>query len=174
MLTPDDINYAMENTRVILPPRQRLATFGTSLINYYLLTEDMDTVNLTRVREGKIHAERPEIMTPEYFSRLMLEGFGERAQAFADFLSTNGQNLAFLKYGFRFRKSDIRSYEAHLSLEEMSDKVKIDVEAKNEPLSAVVAGIDDGWEVCLLKFMVDMIQSSSGKNMDDFRNRGLL
>lgn len=174
MLTPDDIHYAMENTRVILPPKQRLATFGTSLINYYLITEDMDAANLTRVREGQIHAERPEIMSPEYFSRLMLEGFGERAQEFADFVSTNSQNFAFLKYGFRFRKADIRSYEAHLSLTEISDKVKTDVAAKSDPLSAVLTGIDDGWEVCLLKFMVDLIQSSSGQNLDDFRKRGLL
>lgn len=174
MLTPDDINYAIENTRVILPPQQRLATFGTSLINYYLITEDMDAANLTRVREGTIHAERPEIMTPENFSRLLLEGFGERAQEFADFLSSNGNKLAFLKYGFRFRKSDIRSYEAHLSIAEITDKVKADVQAKSDPLSAVLTGIDDGWEVCLIKFMVDLIQSSSGKNIDDFRNRGLL
>lgn len=174
MLTPDDINYAMENTRVILPPRQRLATFGTSLINYYLITEDMDAVNLTRVREGQIHAERPEIMSPEYFSRLMLEGFGDRAQEFADFLSANSQKFTFLKYGFRFRKADIRSYEAHHSLAEISDKVKTDVSAKNDPLSAVLTGIDDGWEVCLLKFMTDLIQSSSGDNLNDFRKRGLL
>jgi hypothetical protein len=174
MLTPDDINYAMENTRVILPPKQRLATFGTSLINYYLITEDMDAVNLTHVREGQIHAERPEIMTPEYFSRLLLEGFGERAQEFANFLSAHSNQFSFLKYGFRFRKSDMRSYEAHLPMAEVSEKVKIDVAAKNDPLSAVVTGIDDGWEVCLVKFMADLIQSSSGKNVDDFRKRGLL
>lgn len=174
MLTPDDIHYAMENTRVILPPRQQIATFGTSLINYHLITENMDTVNLTRVREGQIHAERPEIMTPEYFSRLMLDGFGERAHEFADFVSANSRNFTFLKYGFRFRKAEIRSYEAHVSLEEISDRIKNEVGAKNEPLSAVVVGVDDGWEVCLLKFMVDMIQSSSGKNIDDFNKRGLL
>jgi len=39
----------------------------------------------------------------------------------------------------------------------------------------IEAGIvDDGWEVCLLKFMVDMISASAPGNMGDFRERGML
>ena len=38
----------------------------------------------------------------------------------------------------------------------------------------LLTGVDDGWEVCLLKFMVDMIQTSFPGNMGDFRERGML
>ena len=44
----------------------------------------------------------------------------------------------------------------------------------SEPLSAVIQGVDDAWEVCLLKFTIDMIERSSGGNVGDFRRRGLL
>jgi len=42
VLTPDDFNYALENTRIVLAPTKRLDTFGTSLFNYFLVTEEMD------------------------------------------------------------------------------------------------------------------------------------
>jgi hypothetical protein len=41
-------------------------------------------------------------------------------------------------------------------------------------LSAIILGVDEGWEVCLLKFAADMIQESSVGNMGDFRKRGLI
>ena len=38
-------------------------------------------MNEVRVRDGRIHAERPQILTAEHYSRLLLEGFGEKASA---------------------------------------------------------------------------------------------
>jgi hypothetical protein len=52
-------------------------------------------------------------------------------------------------------KSDIRSYDVHESLENVAGKLKAELQLKNEPLTALLTGVDDGWEVCLLKFMVD-------------------
>ena len=43
-----------------------------------------------------------------------------------------------------------------------------------EGSTAVIQGVDEGWEICLLKFAADMIQESSGGNLGDFRKRGLL
>jgi hypothetical protein len=174
MLSPDDFTYALENTHVLLAPTKRLDTFGTSLFNYFLVTEEMDAVNLSRVREGHIHAERPQIITPQNIAGLFLEGFGDQGQKFADQLSAQGNRFAFLKYGFRVSKSDIRSYSVHESLENVAGKLKDELQLKNEPLTALLTGVDDGWEVCLLKFMVDMISASAPGNMGDFRERGML
>ena len=174
MLSPDDFTYALENTRVLVAPSQRLDTFGTSLFNYFLVTEAMDAVNQSRVREGHIHAERPQIITPQTMARLILEGFGDQGERYAEHLSTQGERFSFLKYGFRVSKSDIRSYDVHESLENVAGKLKTDLEIKNEPLTALLTGVDDGWEVCLLKFMVDMIAASAPGNMGDFRERGML
>ncbi len=174
MLTPDDFNYALENTRVVLAPARRVDTFGTSLFNYFLVTEAMDTVNLSRVREGHIHAERPQIMTPQNMAKLMLEGFGAEGERYAEQISAQASRFAFLKYGFRVSKSDIRSYDVHESLEQVAGKLKDELQLKNEPLTALLTGVDDGWEVCLLKFMIDLINASAPGNLGDFRERGML
>lgn len=174
MLSRDDFEYAMENTRVVVPPRTRIATFGTSLFHYYLVTEPMDAVNKSRVREGELYAEKPQIISPGSIARLMLEGFGADAEAVADKLSRNPEQFAFLKYGFRMRKHDITVNEVNDPADIVLARVQDEVKALDNPLATVIHGVDEGWEVCLLKFMVDTIQASAGGNLDDFRQRGLL
>ncbi|PYK03554.1 MAG: hypothetical protein DME63_02625 [Verrucomicrobia bacterium] len=136
----DDFQYAIENTQVILAPEQKIATFGTTSFRFYLISELMDRVNEVRVRDGKIHADRPQILTPEHFSRLLLEGFG------------------------MFRDP----------IESVIARTKSHVQHRDEPLSAIIQGVDEAWEVCLLKFTIDMIERSSGGNIGDFRKRGLI
>ena len=65
MITKDNFDYAIENTQVIVAPEQKIATFGHTS-SFYLISELMDRVNQVRVRDGKIHAERPQILTPEH------------------------------------------------------------------------------------------------------------
>ena len=96
-MTKDNFDYAIENTQVILAPEQQIATFGSTSFNFYLISELMDRVDQVRVRNGKIHAERPQILAPEHFSRLLLEGFGEKAQRYADQLRENLRNMAVLR-----------------------------------------------------------------------------
>ena len=170
----DDFEYALENTRVILPPQKRLETFGATMLNYHLITEEMDLVNQARVREGRIHADKPQIVTPDHFSKLMLEGFGEKAEQFADLVSKAGKNAAMLKYGFSVKKSELKTYLIHEPMDVVTGRVKEEVEARQDALSVVILGVEDGWEVCLLKFMCDMIFASGAGNVEDFRRHGLL
>jgi len=174
MLSQDDFNYALENTKVILPPKRTLETFGTSVVNYSLITEVMDSVNECIVREGQIHAERPQIVSPHQFASLLVEGFGEKAERFAEYINAHAKHIAVLKYGFKIRKSDIRRYEVFDRMDAVIEKVRKEVEGKSDPLSTVLTGVDEGWEVCLLKFMMDVIQSSSSDHIDDFRKNGFL
>jgi hypothetical protein len=173
-MNPENFEYAIENTHVVLAPEQQIATFGTTSFNFYLVSELMDRVDQVRVRNGKIHAERPQIIAPEHFARLMLEGFGEKAHAYADQMRERLRNIAVLRYGFQFRKTDVTEQTLRDSLEAVLNRTKRNVESANEPLSAVIQGVDDAWEVCLLKFTIDMIERSSGGNIGDFRQRGLL
>lgn len=173
-MTKDDFDYAIENTQVILAPEQQIATFGSTSFNFYLISELMDRVDQVRVRNGKIHAERPQILTPEHYSRLLLEGFGDKAQRYVDKLRERLQNIAVLRYGFQFRKTDVTEETLRDSIDSVVNRTRRRVESENEPLSAVIQGIDDAWEVCLLKFTIDMIERSSGGNIGDFRKRGLI
>ena len=170
----DDFDYAIENTQVILAPERQIATFGSTSFNFYLISELMDRVDQVRVRNGKIHAERPQILTPEHYCRLLLEGFGEKAQRYVDQLREHARTVAVLRYGFQFRKTDVTEQTMRDSIDAVINRTKRRVESENEPLSAVIQGVDDAWEVCLLKFTIDMIERSSGENLGDFRKRGLL
>ena len=169
-----DFQYAIENTQVILAPEQKIATFGTTSFRFYLISELMDRANEVRVRDGKIHADRPQILTPEHFSRLLLEGFSEKAQRYVDQLREQTQNIAVLRYGFQFRKTDVVERMFRDPIDAVIARTKSQVEGEHEPLSAVIQGVDDAWEVCLLKFTIDMIERSTGGNLGDFRKRGLV
>ncbi len=174
MLKQDDFDYAIENTRVIVAPEQQIATFGSTSFEFYLISELMDQVNEVRVRRGNIHAERPEIVTPDHFCRLLLEGFGEKAEGYAERLRERMRDVAVLRYGFRFRKTDVTERTVRDSLAAVVEQTRRHVEGANEQRSAVIEGVDEGWEVCLLKFTIDLIEKSSRENLGEFRRRGLL
>src|SRR6266576_5847101 len=107
MMNKDSFEYAIENTQVILAPERQIATFGSTSFRFYLISELMDRVNRVRVRDGRIQADRPQILTPEHFSRLLLEGFGEKAERYIDQLREHARNISVLRYGFQFRKTDV-------------------------------------------------------------------
>ncbi len=174
MFSEDDFQYAAENTKVILAPEHQIATFGATSFRFYLISELMDQANEVRVRDGQIHAERPQILTPDHFARLVLEGFGDKAQRYVEQLRERMRNIAVLRYGFQFRKTDVTENRFRDSIDTVVEKTKRRVENSGEPLSAVIQGVDDAWEVCLLKFTIELIERSSGGNVGDFRRRGLL
>jgi hypothetical protein len=172
MHSADDVQYALENTKVIVSPDRRIDTFGTTNFRFHLLTELMDTAGEIRIREGRISADRPQIVTPDHASRLLLEGFGERAQAFAQMIQA--RNAAFLKYGFEIRKSDFSEAIVHDALEAVLERVDRQIPPSERSQSAIIQGVDEGWEICLLKFTFDLVQLSAKTNLFDFRRRGLL
>src|SRR4030065_2007635 len=78
METDDRIKYALEHTELIRAPQQSLATFGSSVMDYYVVTELVGNVSV--VRDGKVIAERPKIVTPAYL--VNVEGFSEQAKKY--------------------------------------------------------------------------------------------
>ena len=166
--------YAMETTRVLHEPDRRIETFGTTSFEFHLITELMDSTAQVRVREGRIDAERPKILRPDGYQDVNFEGFGEQAEAFREWLKQAGGDLAFLKYGFNFVRGEMSESVVHDSIEVVSDRVVGEIENSNKPLNAVIAGIEDGWEFCLLKFTMDMVEQSHGINVFDMKRRGML
>ena len=169
----DDFEYAIENTRVVLAPDQQIATFGATRFQFYLVSELMDAVNQVRVRRGSLQADRPQIVTPENLVRLLLDGFGEQAHRYVERLRDYASNVAVLRYGFEFRRSDVTEHTVRDNLDSVIGRTRREAESAEEA-SAVIHGVDDAWEVCLLKFTIDLIQRSSRQNFGDFRQRGLL
>lgn len=174
MVNEDSFQYAMENTSVLFCPDRRIETFGSTRFHFYIITEVMDRVNEVRIREGYIDAERPQIVTPGYYSKLLVEGFGEKGREFAEWMERHRENFTVLKYGFQFKRTDLQEITLQCSVEEAFRRIQSTAEFSAEPLNAVIQGVDDAWEVCLLKFTVDLIQQSAPGNLGDFQQRGLI
>jgi len=174
MFSEDDIQYALETTEVLYEPDRRIDTFGSTSFEFTLLSELMDDVSRVRIRSGRITAEKPVIMKPDPEAALEFEGFGEQAEAFAGWLKSRMKDLAALRYGFNFKKSDVAENLVSDSIENVRHRVLEDARRAGNPLTAIIQGVDDTWEVSLLKFTVEMIQKSARINVFDFKRRGLL
>jgi hypothetical protein len=166
-----DFWYAVNNTELISAPTSRLETFGDTVVNYYLICELMDSIDKVRVREGHLKALKPEIITPQGLGQVDLEDFGTEARQYAEWLSQHGGDLKIIQYGFRIQKQEAKEYVVTDQLDTVLDRVKDDVAAKDDPLSAVLVGVDTPWEVCLLKLMVELVQSSARNNMQDIQQQ---
>jgi hypothetical protein len=169
-----DVAYALEMTRVLHVPDRRIDTFGTTEFQFVLISELMDQVGQVRVRSGRIEAGRPVILRPDPEPDLTFEGFGEQAAAFRDWVREHHSGLAFLRYGFTFSKSSVSESVLHEPFETVQARLVEEAVRAGNPMSAVIAGVDDTWEISLLRFSVEMIQKSSGINIFDFKRRGLL
>jgi len=165
-----DFWYAVNNTELLEMPRGRLETFGSTLINYKLVTELMDSVGQVRVREGRIQAFRPEILTPQSLTESPLEGFETGpANEFVQWLREHESDLTLLKYGFKIRYENATESIVHDSVENVLDRVRADLKTKEDPLAALVLGVDEPWEVCLLKLLFEVVRMSAPGNAQDLR-----
>lgn len=174
MHSQDNIQYALETTRILHEPARRIDTFGTTKFQFSILTEPMDTVGVVRVREGTVESGKPSLITPDMMNEMSFEGFGENAEKFREWWKSQPRDFAFLKYGFVIRKFDLSEHIVHDSMENVSERVVKAVIDNGDGMSTVIEGVDDAWEVSLLRFSMDMIEKSHGINIFDFKRRGLL
>ncbi len=172
-LSFDDIAYAMEHTVVAHEPDRFIDTFGTTNFRFHLLTEPMDTVGVVRIREGRVETERPKIIRPEGHDDFHFDGFGEQARAFAEWFRHHG-NLALFQYGFHFARRSFTEELVHVPLEQARDRLLEEIRTSGDPSRALICGVDDSWEVSLIKFTMETVARSLRINAFDFKRRGLL
>lgn len=172
--TDFDIQYALEQTEVLYEPDRRIDTFGNTEFAFTLVSELMDSANSCRVREGRIEAHKPLILRPDAGAHFDFEGFSPEAAAFGQWLRENINDIAFLQYGFTFRKTDVTEHTVNEPLELLCGKLVDEARTAGNPMKAIIQGVDDTWEISLLKFTVEMITKSRGINLFDFKRRGLL
>ena len=96
--------YAAKSARFLVEPSHRLATFGNTLVNYHLVSELDDHPGKVRIREGRLEAHQPLVITP-HFQETEFEGLGDEAREYFNFLKENEERLRVLRYGYHL-KSD--------------------------------------------------------------------
>jgi len=167
--------YAVQHTQVLRLPSHPLATFGTTNVNYYLLTipvyAELVNEEETVVREGKVSAERPRVVTPSYLTRL--EGFGENARKYLEMIiREHGANVPGLLYSYRNEPKGLTIVSDALDVVAARLNEKIDKE--HDKLAAIIQGVDELWDVSLFKFISELTESSLRDNLAELGRRGLL
>lgn len=166
-----EIEYAVNHTRLVRPPERKLNTFGVTNVHYYLLTEPMESVNETRIREGRVIAERPRIVMPAYLVNTF-EGFGDNARIQAEeLISRYGLEPDILEY--RYKNDMGNTWLLSEAIAEVAIKINSRVDEEKDPLSAIIRGPDDLWQISLMMFITDMTRSSLPKNVAELNSRGL-
>jgi len=175
-INDERIKEAVSHTEILRPPKRHLATFGTTNIYYYLLTEPayselVKGSSETVIREGKVIAERPRIVTPYYLSQL--EGFSPDAKRYLDMLiKTHGANAPGLFYSYKNEPKELNIVSDNLRA--VVDKLNLDIDKSGNPLTSIIKGLDELWDVSLLKFIYELTRSSLPNNLLQLGSRGLL
>lgn len=164
----------MEASKVLHEPARRIDTFGSTRFEFEVLSEPMDSVGSVRVRRGEVQAQKPQLIKPEGFSDIELEGFNPQMLEVIEHLKQNGVDLSFLRYGFQFKRSEVAEEIIHDHMESVKEKALENVRRTGNPSLVVIEAIDDSWEVGVMKFTIDMIMKSSEINRFDFKRRGLM
>lgn len=167
---------AIERSWVVRFPKQHLDTFGSTNIAYYVVTEpiyqELAPDNREGViRTGRVIAERPAVITPTYI--MNLQGFSPEAYSyFRHEAQQSGPNSPGILYQYRNEsdKTDIVGGEPS----EIAHRISSDLDSRKEDLSVVMVGVDELWDVALLKFVYDFTSSSIAGNVQDFNARGML
>ena len=170
------IRQAIKHTEILRAPKQRLYTFGTTNIYYYLVTEPayselVKNITETVVREGRVIAEKPRIVTPYYLSRV--EGFSSEARRYFEALvQEHGTDIPGLFYTYSNEPKELTIVAD--SLRSVVDKLNAEIDKRGNPLAAIIKGEDELWDVSLMKFIYEMTRSSLPDNLEQLGSRGLL
>jgi hypothetical protein len=168
METDDKIKYALEHTELVRAPQQKLSTFGSSVIDYYVVTELVG--NLSVVRDGKVIAERPKIVTPAYL--VNVEGFSEQARKYIAAMAREHPYESGIFYRYKNEPKGMNVVSE--PLKQVINKLSSQIEEQSNPLSTIIKGVEELWDVSLLMFIYELTSKSAHTNMTEFNRRGFL
>ena len=165
--------YAAKSARFLVEPSHRLETFGNTLVNYHLVSELPDHPGKIRVREGRLEAHQPLVITP-HLADVEMEGFGDEAKAYLDFLKENEQHLRILQYGYHLKSDKFSEQIITDRLSVVTERVKNEVIASNDKFAAVVQCVDEPWDVALVELWLREVNRSAGGNIKELQQKGKL
>jgi len=170
-MPPDPIAGLLARTEILRVPKRRLATFGSTRIDYHILSPLEDQLGRTRLREGAVVSQRPQILTPDAFKE-RFEGFGEGASEFARWAQTEYRDLLrALEYNFRNQGQAAREIGEDARL--VAEKMLADFDARSVEDRAVIRCPDAAWPLALMKFTLDEAARSFPGHVQDLERRGL-
>ena len=169
---------AIEQTYIVKYPKQHLATFGITSIEYFVVTEPLYTAIDPQkkelegvVRKGKVRAEQPTLITPTY--AMNLNGFSDEAyKYFSQVARLYGANSPGIMYQYNNEPENLEILSGNPN--EIAHRISKELRDKKNDLSVVISGVDEFWDVALLKFIYEFTASSVSFNSREMRGAGLM
>ena len=164
--------YAAQRTRILLRPSHALETFDNTLVNYHLISELDDNPGKIRVREGRLEAHKPLVLTPTKYAEITMEGFGEAAREYVEFLRSHEEDMRILQYGYHLKSDNFSEQIVTDSLAAVTERVKAAVIASNDKFAAVLQGVDEPWDVALVELWRREVDRSAKGNLRELHEKG--
>lgn len=167
---------AVARTQVVKAPKQHLHTFGVTSLLYYMVTEPsyqelVEGPPEAVIREGTVTAARPAVVTPTYMARL--DGFGEEAFDYFDSLARQyGANTPGILYHYKNEPGEMSIVEGTAMA--VAERISKELTQDSSQLSAVIKGVDELWDVSLLRFIFEYTLASLAGNVGDLQSERLL
>ncbi len=158
---------------IVVSPSHQLETFGNTLVNYHLISELEDRPGKIRIREGRLEAHQPLVITP-HFAEVETVGLGNEARAYLEWLKENEESLRILQYGYRLTSDNFSEQIVTDTMESVTERVKAAVIESNDKFAAVVQGVDDPWDVALVELWRREVDRSARKNIRELNASGRL
>lgn len=164
--------YAATHVKFLVRPSHSLETFGNTLVNYTLISELDDYPGKIRIREGRLEAHQPQIITPK--SIIETVGFSDEANAYLEYLKEHEDDLRILRYGYCLKSDKFNEYVVTDPMSVVAERVKAEVLAKGDPFAAVLEGVDEPWDVSLIVLWMQEVQRSAKTNLRELQEKGKL
>lgn len=173
------IKEVLENTEILLEPDELLATDHATTLHYYVLSKPYYLEEFpeegpeTKVREGSITWEKPKLLTPDYM--VNMKGFSGEAKKAMQMMAHDNPDLAALLYKMNYRQHSINTFIIGAEMETAEAEIRKEVDKADGRLNVIIKGVDELWDVSLLKFIQTLMLKSAYKSqLPDYEDKGFL
>ncbi len=173
------IRNALKETKVLQSPAKLISTSESTTLHYYVLAEPAyleifkNEGPETKIREGEITWDKPKLLTPEYI--LKMEGFSEEAKEALRLLARGNPDMAGLLYRMRYKKNYTNTTTVSKNIKSTYRTIKNKIEVSGNKLAVIIQGVDELWDVSLMKFIQEfIIQSAYKSQLPDYSNKGMI
>lgn len=173
------IKEVLEETEILKKPDKLISTSDSTTMHYFVLTEPVyleafpEEGPETRIREGWISWDKPKLLTPDYI--MNMEGFSDEAKTAMNLLASKNPDLAGLLYEMNYKKEMGETRTVSRLISETAERLKDDFSESSELVNVIIKGVDDLWDVSLMKFIQQFIVKSAAETqIPDYQKKGHL
>lgn len=160
----------LRETQLVVRPSHRLSTFGATRIRYHLVSPIDERPDRTRLRQGLVVSEKPQILTAEAL-RERFEGFGEESREFARWLGEEYRDL-LRALEYKFRNQDLVSSVLRDDPLEVAGRIAKDLAGGGAGDAVLLRCPDPAWSLALMRFTLEEAKRSFPVNLRDLERRG--